>query len=153
MCFTAEMVEDFINQNQRGKLWHSRQPGICPICRRMFSNKFNLKQHIINIHTAGGDVECQQCKKKCKNKWYLRRHQVTHHGAPLRKNRQETSLQFAWSIRIVAHRVQLYVVPEKTDQVEYHGAPLRKIRAHFTHHYSLCDASIDGKTAKKTEEA
>ncbi|XP_045585273.1 protein abrupt isoform X4 [Procambarus clarkii] len=69
------------------KLWNSRQPGICPICNRVFSNKFNLKQHIINIHTKGEGVECDLCHKKCKNKWYLRRHQVTHHGAPLKRNR------------------------------------------------------------------
>ncbi|XP_069943024.1 protein abrupt isoform X3 [Cherax quadricarinatus] len=72
------------------KLWNSRQPGICPICNRVFSNKFNLKQHIINIHTKGEGVECDLCHKKCKNKWYLRRHQVTHHGAPLKRNRNYT---------------------------------------------------------------
>jgi len=73
-----------------GKLWNSRQPGICPICQRVFSNKFNLKQHIINIHTTGEGVECDSCHKMCKNKWYLRRHQVTHHGAPLRRIKTES---------------------------------------------------------------
>lgn len=76
------------------KLWNSRQPGICPICNRVFSNKFNLKQHIINIHTKGEGVECDLCHKKCKNKWYLRRHQVTHHGAPLKRNRNYTMEQY-----------------------------------------------------------
>ncbi|KAK7026017.1 hypothetical protein SK128_009267 [Halocaridina rubra] len=75
------------------RLWNSRQPGICPICNRIFSNKFNLKQHIINIHTKGEGVDCDVCHKKCKNKWYLRRHQVTHHGAPLKRNRTYTIME------------------------------------------------------------
>ncbi|KAA0202051.1 hypothetical protein HAZT_HAZT003583 [Hyalella azteca] len=75
-----------------GKLWHSRQPGICPICQRVFSNKFNLKQHIINIHTTGEGIKCAACHKLCKNKWYLRRHQVTHHGAPLRRGKAEATV-------------------------------------------------------------
>ena len=37
-----------------GKLWHSRQPGICPICQRVFSNKFNLKTaHHQHPHHGG----------------------------------------------------------------------------------------------------
>lgn len=51
----------------------------------MFSNKFNLKQHILNMHTVGRELACDLCHKKVKNKWYLRRHHVTHHGAPLKK--------------------------------------------------------------------
>ena len=42
-------------------------------------------QHILNMHTVGGDVRCDKCNKTVKNKWYLRRHQVTHHNAPLKK--------------------------------------------------------------------
>lgn len=65
--------------------WKSRQPRPCDHCDRIFSNKFNLKQHIMNMHTPGGTVSCELCKKRVKNKWYLRRHQVTHHNAPLKK--------------------------------------------------------------------
>ncbi|XP_040572163.1 uncharacterized protein [Lepeophtheirus salmonis] len=68
-----------------GPSWKSRQPRMCPYCKRMFSNKFNLKQHILNMHTVGRELQCEQCQKKVKNKWYLRRHHVTHHGAPLKK--------------------------------------------------------------------
>jgi len=66
-------------------LWKSRQPRMCLHCNRMFSNKFNLKQHILNMHTVGREMQCEICNKKVKNKWYLRRHHVTHHGAPLKK--------------------------------------------------------------------
>merc|ERR1712029_1131757 len=65
--------------------WKSRQPRPCDHCDRIFSNKFNLKQHVMNMHTPGGTVACEICKKRVKNKWYLRRHQVTHHNAPLKK--------------------------------------------------------------------
>lgn len=68
-----------------GPSWKSRQPRMCQYCNRMFSNKFNLKQHILNMHTVGREMQCEICNKKVKNKWYLRRHHVTHHGAPLKK--------------------------------------------------------------------
>lgn len=68
-----------------GPSWKSRQPRMCQYCQRMFSNKFNLKQHILNMHTVGKELQCEICQKKVKNKWYLRRHHVTHHGAPLKK--------------------------------------------------------------------
>lgn len=68
-----------------GPSWKSRQPRMCQYCQRMFSNKFNLKQHILNMHTVGREMHCEICQKKVKNKWYLRRHHVTHHGAPLKK--------------------------------------------------------------------
>ena len=68
-----------------GPSWKSRQPRMCQYCQRMFSNKFNLKQHILNMHTVGRELACEICQKKVKNKWYLRRHHVTHHGAPLKK--------------------------------------------------------------------
>lgn len=68
-----------------GPSWKSRQPRMCQYCQRMFSNKFNLKQHILNMHTVGRELMCEICQKKVKNKWYLRRHHVTHHGAPLKK--------------------------------------------------------------------
>lgn len=68
-----------------GPSWKSRQPRMCQYCQRMFSNKFNLKQHILNMHTVGRELQCEICAKKVKNKWYLRRHHVTHHGAPLKK--------------------------------------------------------------------
>lgn len=68
-----------------GKKWKSRQPKLCIHCDRYFSNQFNLKQHILNMHTVGGEIRCDKCNKTVKNKWYLRRHQVTHHNAPLKK--------------------------------------------------------------------
>lgn len=71
--------------SNEGKRWKSRQPKLCIHCDRYFSNQFNLKQHILNMHTVGGDVRCDKCNKTVKNKWYLRRHQVTHHNAPLKK--------------------------------------------------------------------
>jgi len=57
-----------------GPSWKSRQPRMCQYCQRMFSNKFNLKQHILNMHTVGRELQCEICQKKVKNKWYLRRH-------------------------------------------------------------------------------
>merc|ERR1719192_2735323 len=73
------------SSNGEGKRWKSRQPKLCIHCDRYFSNQFNLKQHILNMHTVGGDVRCDKCNKTVKNKWYLRRHHVTHHNAPLKK--------------------------------------------------------------------
>ncbi len=54
-----------------------------------FNRIFIVFQHILNMHSTGGEVRCEQCGKTVKNKWYLRRHKVTHHGAPLRKYKKE----------------------------------------------------------------
>ena len=65
--------------------WGCMQPRSCPLCNRTFSNKFNLKQHIENVHSPGKPVPCQICNRLFKNKWYLRKHCVTTHNAPLRR--------------------------------------------------------------------
>ncbi len=80
-----------------GRNWRSRQPIPCDECGKVFSNKFNLKQvspgpdflsiiarlnldlifqHVFNMHSKGGEVNCEQCFKEFKNRWYLRRHMV-----------------------------------------------------------------------------
>lgn len=65
--------------------WSCMQPRACAHCNRTFSNKFNLKQHIENVHTPSQALPCHICKRSFKNKWYLRKHSVTAHGAPLRR--------------------------------------------------------------------
>lgn len=86
---SADQLVTMLNPDQMAALlgpsWKSRQPMMCQYCQRMFSNKFNLKQHVLNMHTVGREMQCEICNKKVKNKWYLRRHHVTHHGAPLKK--------------------------------------------------------------------
>ncbi|QQP41451.1 Broadcomplex core protein isoform, partial [Caligus rogercresseyi] len=57
--------------------WRCMQPRICNYCWKTFSNSFNLKQHIVNVHVQSQGV--------VKNKWYLRKHLVTAHGAPLKR--------------------------------------------------------------------
>ncbi|XP_037081675.1 protein bric-a-brac 1-like [Pollicipes pollicipes] len=79
-------------EERRSRQWSSRQPRVCPICNGLFSNKFNLKQHIVNVHTSSAGVECSLCKKVCKNKWYRRRHEVVVHGAPLKRGRLGTDV-------------------------------------------------------------
>lgn len=65
--------------------WSSMQPCSCHICNKTFSNSFNMKQHIQNVHLPAQMVKCQICRKSFKNKRYLRKHLVTFHGAPLRR--------------------------------------------------------------------
>ena len=61
------------------------QPRVCEYCWKTFSNSFNLKQHIVNVHIQSQGVACNVCEKVVKNKWYLRKHLVTAHGAPLKR--------------------------------------------------------------------
>ena len=61
------------------------QPRVCNYCWKTFSNSFNLKQHIVNVHVQSQGVACSLCDKVVKNKWYLRKHLVTAHGAPLKR--------------------------------------------------------------------
>jgi Zinc finger, C2H2 type len=63
------------------------QPRVCNYCWKTFSNSFNLKQHIVNVHVQSQGVTCSVCKKVVKNKWYLRKHLVTAHGAPLKRGK------------------------------------------------------------------
>ena len=63
------------------------QPRVCNYCWKTFSNSFNLKQHIVNVHIQSQGVSCNVCDKVVKNKWYLRKHLVTAHGAPLKRSK------------------------------------------------------------------
>ena len=65
--------------------WRCMQPRVCNYCWKTFSNSFNLKQHIVNVHVQSQGVTCSLCEKVVKNKWYLRKHLVTAHGAPLKR--------------------------------------------------------------------
>merc|ERR1712012_487911 len=65
--------------------WRCMQPRVCNYCWKTFSNSFNLKQHIVNVHIQSQGVTCTLCEKVVKNKWYLRKHLVTAHGAPLKR--------------------------------------------------------------------
>jgi hypothetical protein len=65
--------------------WRCMQPRLCNYCWKTFSNSFNLKQHIVNVHIQSQGVTCSLCDKVVKNKWYLRKHLVTAHGAPLKR--------------------------------------------------------------------
>merc|ERR1712156_1190711 len=72
------------SQHPRNR-WRCMQPRLCNYCWKTFSNSFNLKQHIVNVHIQSQGVSCSLCEKVVKNKWYLRKHLVTAHGAPLKR--------------------------------------------------------------------
>ena len=76
--------DDQQSQHPRNK-WRCMQPRLCNYCWKTFSNSFNLKQHIVNVHIQSQGVTCSLCSKVVKNKWYLRKHLVTAHGAPLKR--------------------------------------------------------------------
>ena len=78
------------NSNHPRNRWRCMQPRLCNYCWKTFSNSFNLKQHIVNVHIQSQGVSCSLCEKVVKNKWYLRKHLVTAHGAPLKRvNKKE----------------------------------------------------------------
>ena len=74
-----------INSSHPRNRWRCMQPRLCNYCWKTFSNSFNLKQHIVNVHIQSQGVSCSLCEKVVKNKWYLRKHLVTAHGAPLKR--------------------------------------------------------------------
>lgn len=84
MSYDAQMLLSSGSPRYRQR-WRCMQPSVCPHCLRTFSNAFNLKQHIINVHTFGNELKCEVCGKVQKNKWYLRKHMVKSHNAPLRR--------------------------------------------------------------------
>ena len=83
----SSAVEGAINSNggHPRNRWRCMQPRVCNYCWKTFSNSFNLKQHIVNVHVQSQGVACSLCEKVVKNKWYLRKHLVTAHGAPLKR--------------------------------------------------------------------
>ncbi|PSN37515.1 abrupt [Blattella germanica] len=63
----------------------------CPHCYREYSNVWNLKQHIVNVHvqTSAEQWEtCNQCGKKFKTRQYLTMHQYRVHGIKHREQNQ-----------------------------------------------------------------
>ena len=47
--------------------WRCMQPRVCEYCWKTFSNSFNLKQHIVNVHIQSQGVACTMCEKVLKN--------------------------------------------------------------------------------------
>ena len=43
--------------------WRCMQPRVCNYCWKTFSNSFNLKQHIVNVHVESQGVNCNVCQK------------------------------------------------------------------------------------------
>ena len=43
--------------------WRCMQPRVCEYCWKTFSNSFNLKQHIVNVHIQSQGVTCTMCDK------------------------------------------------------------------------------------------
>ena len=89
---TSESNENNNDQkagNHPRNRWRCMQPRLCNYCWKTFSNSFNLKQHIVNVHIQSKGVSCSLCDKVVKNKWYLRKHLVTAHGAPLKRVNQK----------------------------------------------------------------
>jgi len=82
--------DDQQSQHPRNR-WRCMQPRLCNYCWKTFSNSFNLKQHIVNVHIQSQGVTCTLCAKVVKNKWYLRKHLVTAHGAPLKRVKPEAT--------------------------------------------------------------
>lgn len=81
------------DQHPRNR-WRCMQPRLCNYCWKTFSNSFNLKQHIVNVHIQSQGVTCSLCEKVVKNKWYLRKHLVTAHGAPLKRVKSKENDHF-----------------------------------------------------------
>lgn len=118
--------------------WRCMQPRLCPFCWKTFSNSFNLKQHVVNVHTVGQGLQCHLCHKTVKNKWYLRKHHVTAHGAPLKRGKHASGNN---NSLVLQHYGQQDAALEYQD-----GAP------HEHGHYGvdnmhLQDEYSDGRTA------
>jgi hypothetical protein len=62
-----------------------RRPSVCPLCNRTFSNHFNMKQHIMNVHVPPVPAQCPKCNCTVRNRLYLRKHLVKAHNVPLRR--------------------------------------------------------------------
>lgn len=70
---------------------HQQARPTCPHCCREYSNVWNLKQHIVNVHvhTAAEEWEsCTLCGKKFKTRQYLTMHQYRVHGIKHREQSQ-----------------------------------------------------------------
>jgi len=51
----------------------------CTVCTRTFSNVYNLKVHVRDQHSGGGNVKCEVCGVFLKNPSTLRVHKSNYH--------------------------------------------------------------------------
>ena len=115
--------------------WRCMQPRMCPLCWKTFSNSFNLKQHVVNVHTVGQGLQCQLCHKTVKNKWYLRKHHVTAHGAPLKRGKHASNHHHSPAMLLSPHSSGSPAADESPYQVQephqnvYGGRSSRQYRA------------------------
>lgn len=80
----ASKVQNFLDRipairrrgyNQLGVI--SRKEFPCPMCKRAFGSRHNLKRHYM-IHTGEKPYSCRQCRKPFREYSTLKKHMVTH---------------------------------------------------------------------------
>ena len=65
----------------------SRQPHLCPYCRKILGTKWSLQQHISVRHFATRSATCHLCDKAYASQADLRRHVQEVHAEPERQKR------------------------------------------------------------------
>lgn len=63
----------------------------CPECGKLYSNNSNLKQHILNVHSARDlSHSCPVCGKAFKTRQYMQIHMNSIHGVKQRRREPAT---------------------------------------------------------------
>ena len=60
------------------KTEHGKSMLKCKKCDDVFDNKFNLEQHLLNVHQNEKKYECEQCKALFLSKWRFKKHREMH---------------------------------------------------------------------------
>ncbi|XP_052743948.1 zinc finger protein 567 isoform X2 [Bicyclus anynana] len=77
-----------LNESKKAENFANLQryiPVVCPKCKKTFSNKYNLRVHIANMHSDGKVTVyvCYKCNKVYKSQGSLKYHQKVHHEGNL----------------------------------------------------------------------
>jgi hypothetical protein len=81
--FLDSIEADYVCKNSSGKVISTK----CPLCQRIFANRYNLKVHIRDKHdSAKKTIQCNLCQKRMRNQSCLRVHLYHHRKQSMLQN-------------------------------------------------------------------
>ena len=75
-----------IMEEKKNLVKRVREPGRCPICQKMFQNKFHIKRHILLKHQKNREYPCPDCSYSAGTASDLGKHRLQHNFVAMLKD-------------------------------------------------------------------